>query len=239
MTLALLTAVVALSPALKMEPNILSYVQSNLKDVAFTAKVKSGNQAELRKIDEDFGRAYRCNYALVDLKDPFKLRVESVVEDQSLLVISNGTHVLYKVPRAGIHSRQNLADQPGRRQSFLDFGLLTPSLFDGFLGATFVRKDRATGDMVFDLKFSPPHGNSTRYRVWIDPEKHFTTRREWYGQEGDLRAIMFYSAPVKVNDCWIPTDFSVKNADDKIAGQMIYEKIKVNQGLEDSLFSTN
>lgn len=209
---------------------------ANLHSVSFTAKITYGNQHELRKISEDFGKTYRFQYAKVKMEAPFKIRVESVVEDQSVLVIGDGDNVLYKVPRAGIHSQQNLLNQPGRRQTFLDFGLLNRDLGD-FFASKFVRKDRATGDDVYDLTYRRAAAkDTTRYRIWINPERHMVDRKEWYGQIAEFRAAFTYTDAKRVDGVWVPTKLSVSNADGKLAGQMSMVDVQVNPDLPASTF---
>ena len=93
--ISLALAVAILSPSATLQStNIDSYVQNNLKDASWTARVVTGNQSELRKINSDFGLAYKFDYAKVKIKDPFMLRVESTVEDQTVLAINNGPNLL-------------------------------------------------------------------------------------------------------------------------------------------------
>lgn len=235
----MLALLAAGSIATLFSADITDYTQPHLHDVSFKAVIVKGNQSELRKINADFGQAYRFDYANVKLKEPFMLRVESVVEDQSVLVIGNGARVLYRVPRANIKSRQNLSNSPGRRQTFLDFGLLTPSLFDSLFDAKFIRNDRATGDIVFDITYQPGLKDTSRHRVWVDPDRHIVAKSEWYNQGGVLLATFFYESPKKINGVWVPTRLTVKNAEGALAGQTDYQNVEVNTGLASSLFSTD
>lgn len=118
----------------------------------------------------------------------------------------------------------------------MDFGVLTKSLFTDLFEAKFVRKDRATADVVFDLTFPAKLDDTSRHRVWIDPEKKIVTKREWYGQRGNQRATFLYESPVLVDGVWFPTKVTVKNVENKVAGISRYEAFKINTGLEDSLF---
>lgn len=228
-------ALVALSHV--QTTSILDYVQTDLKDATFVAKVMRGDERELRKINDDFGVSYKFKTAQIRMKDPFMLRMEATVEDTSILYIVDGPVVVYRIPRAGIHTSTNNARHPGRRQTFLDFGLLTPSLFGNFFDAKFVRKDRATGDAVFDLTYSDKKvDDSSRHRIWIDPAKKIVTKREWYDQEGKQKATFLYQEPTEVDGVWMPTQLTVKNNDNAVAGITKYISIKINTGLTNSLF---
>lgn len=224
------------------DPTISSYVQNSFRDLSFTAKVQSAKQGELAKINQDFAKSYRFSSSNVWLKEPMKLRMESKVEDTDIFFIVNGGKKLVRVPRANINQRDDVSKAPGKRQTPLDFGLLTPSLFDGFLKATYVRTESRgdySGYVVFDLTYIPKLDDSSRYRVWIDPAKKFTAKREWYSQAGFLMATFTYEQAKEYGGVWIPSKVTVKNADGKVGGSTGYANVKVNTGLADSLFKVD
>lgn len=239
----MIMTVLALSTAATVaEPSISSYVQSGFKDVSFSAKVKDSNQKELAKINQDFAKSYRFKASNVWLKEPMKLRMESKVEDTDIYFIINGGRKLVRVPRVNINQRDDISKSPGKRQTPLDFGLLTPSLFNGFFQAKYVRtesKGEFSGDVVFDLTYIPSLDDSSRQRVWVNPSRKFTAKREWYSQEGYLMATFFYDQEKQYGPVWMPTRVTVRNADGKVGGSTEYVNVKVNQGLADSLFKTD
>ncbi len=219
-------------------PSIRDVWQDELKDFSFVAKKISANQKELAKINKDFGSAYRFTSTEIQYKEPMMLRGESKVEDQSIIYIINGPIRRYKIPRAGINTREDLAKAPGKRQTPLDFGIVTPSLFNGLFQAKFVRKDTRSGDLVFDLTYLEKLDDDSRHRVWIDPEKKFVTKREWYSQNDNFRlmATFFYEAPQAFGKVFMPTKLTVNNAEGKLAGVSAYTQIQVNRGIPASDF---
>lgn len=219
--------------------NIDAYLQKNFDDASFTAKVKFANQKELLKINKDFGQTYRFSSTDFKVKEPFKIRGDAKVEDTNVTYIINGPKQLIKIPRIKVNSKQDLSKAPGRRQTLLDFGVLTPSLFNNFFVAKFVRMDRASGDAVFDVTYVPSLDDTSRHRIWVDPQKKFVTKREWYGQRGGQYCTFFYTDPVNVDGVWMPTHVSVKNVDGVLAGETYYTGLKVNQGIPDSIFAIN
>lgn len=225
-----------------LQPKIGDYWQSNLRDATFNARAVSANQAELRKINKDFAQSYRMmgNSGLVRLKEPFKLRIEGKEDDTVIQFILNGTKRVVRVPRSGLSVPSNLAKKPGQRQTLLDFGVLVPSLFKDLFEAKYVRNDRATGEPVFDFFYFKGLDDDSRNRVWVDPKKGITTKREWYSQlDGRLMATFTYENPREINGIWFPTRVTVRNADNKVAGVMAYENIKINTGLGDDLFKVD
>jgi len=210
-------------------------VQTDLKDLSVTAKVASYDVRELKKIKKDYATNYSFEKSNVLFKDPFKLRVDSTVEDTTVSITFNGPFLRIKAP--GISTREDITNEPSRRETALDFGLLIPSLFSGFFNAKFVRMDRETGDPVFDITYADKT-ESARYRVWVDPVRKITTKREWYNRYGTQIATFYYEHPQQVNGVWVPTTITVRNVDNKVAGSTRYEGLKINAGMSDALFST-
>jgi len=214
--------------------------QTNFNDASFTAVVGTSNQKELAKINKDFANSYRFKSTTVRLKEPFKLRLETKVDDMDILFIVNGVTRVVRIPSRGIRNKENLAKSPGKRQTSLDFGLLTPALFNNLFEAKFIRTDRATGDHVFDLTYIPALDDTTRHRIWVDPKQRYVNKREWYSQNGGhLLATFLYSEAKQFGTIWFPTKLTVKNADNKVAGSTTYSGVKVNSGVADSTFNVN
>lgn len=225
-----------------MDSKINEFWQADLKDATFNARAVSANQAELRKINKDFAQSYRLmgNSGLVRLKDPMKLRIDGKEDDTVVQFILNGGKRLVRVPRSGLSIPTDVSKRPGQRQTWLDFGVLSPALFKDLFQAKFVRNDRQTSEPVFDLTYFPNLDDDSRNRIWVDPKKGITTKREWYSQlDGRLMATFLYEAPRQVNGVWFPSKVTVKNADNKVAGVMQYENLKINAGIADDLFKVD
>jgi outer membrane lipoprotein-sorting protein len=233
-----LLAIAAMSMGTQTSQNIGDYVSKNLNDATMTAAIVKADQRELKKINDDFGNSYRFDSTTIQYKEPFKLRLSAKADDTDILYILNGPIQYFRIPKMGLNQKKDLSKAPGRRQTSMDFGMLTPGLFSGnFFQAKFVRSDRATGDVVFDLTYVAGLDDTSRHRVWIDPSKKYVTRREWYNQYNRQLATFFYENPKQFSGVWMPTQLTVKNVDNKVAGITRYESIKVNTGLPDSLFN--
>ncbi len=221
-------------------PSINSVLQTQLKDATFTWKKSKADQRELNKINKDFAQSYRFKDVTVWMREPFMMRLESVVDDMKVYFIMNGATKVYKIPQAKISHKESVAKAPGKRQTVFDFGILTPALMQNFLEAKYIRTERATGEYVFDMTYEESLDDTTRHRVWIDPAKKFITKREWYSQNGGhLMATFLYDNEKKFGSVWIPTRLSVKNAENKVAGVSDFTNMKVNIGIESNLFSVN
>lgn len=218
--------------------SIATYCQPAFRDASFTAKVVSGDQAALAKIGKDFGTSYKFSSAQVFIQEPFHLRIESNYEGSKVVMVENDVTTVYSMPGTGIKKRRDLTHSPGGRQTVMDFGILTASLFDSVFDATYVAGKPGDSTVTFDLTFkkSADYTDTTRHRIVIDPTKNIVVRRDWYGQDGALRATFNYSEPQQVGGVWVPTDMHVSNAEGKVAGETRAVDLKVNSGLDENLF---
>lgn len=236
-----LSALAAISlVATPQSQDIKNYVQSTFEDAQFTVVTGQHSISELAKISKDFSQSYRFKTSQVWIKEPFKLRMVSEVDDSTVMYIVNGGKRMYKFPRSGVSKTDDISKAPGKRQTAFDFGILTPALVNNYFVADFIRTDRATGDAVFDLTYIPNLKDSSRNRIWIDPQTKVITKREWYAQKrnnGRLMATFFYSNPKKIGSVTVSTGVRVNNADNKQAGTLSYTNLKVNLDLPESLFA--
>lgn len=230
-------ASLAIAAGAAADPTPDDIVQKGLKDVSFSLEIVKADQKELGKINRDFGTSYRADGGKAFFKDPFKLRLESKFGESTVFYIINGSTQYYKLGKSGLGRKEDLSGSPGRIQTLLDFGVLVPSLWS-FYEPKFVRVDRATGDYVFDLMFkNRKDSDNTRHRIWVDPDKRYTTKREWYNRNGEQLATFSYLNPVTAKGCTFPGKVEVRNVENKLAGIMAYTSVQVNTGLNDSLFS--
>jgi outer membrane lipoprotein-sorting protein len=221
-------------------PTINDVLSTNFRSATFTARKVRGIQSELKKINDDFAQSYRFTSTAVSIKEPFKIRLEAKVEDTSIVFIVNGPNKVVRAPRSGINIKDNVAKDPGKRQTPLDFGFLTPALFEDLMDAKFVRNDRATGALVFDLTFKKRFNYSQRHRVWIEPKSRAMVMREWYAAgDGRLMATFLYAGHKIEGTTAFPTRYEVRNADNRVAGTMELRDLKINPTLSDDLFKVN
>ncbi|MFQ3668845.1 MAG: hypothetical protein SNJ74_00020 [Fimbriimonadaceae bacterium] len=224
--------------ALAGQATAADIVQRNFRDASMQARIVQTDFRELREISSDFGNQYRFRSIRIWVAEPMRLRLEAQVEDTNVTYILNGFRQSARIPRLGINSRQDLSRSPGRLQTVFDFGILTPSLLENLFDAEFVRNDRATGNLVFDIRYKPELNDSSRHRIWVDPERRIVTRREWYGQGSRprLRAIFLYQNPVLAGGIWLPTRVEVRSANNRVAGITEYIDYRVNQGIPEERF---
>jgi outer membrane lipoprotein-sorting protein len=219
------------------DPTGADIVQKSFEDATFVARVVQSSQSELAKVTKDFGQSYRFKTIKAYLKEPLKMRLEAQLDDTDVQMVIVDFARYFLVPRAKIRSKEDLKEKPGKMQSPLDYGIVSPGVLKELFQAKYVRTDRASGDYVFDLTYhSPRYADTSRHRVWVDPKKRVVNRREWYAQDGRQLATFLYEKPMLRDGVWFPTRGLVRNMDGKIAGVIQYDSVKINSGLADSLF---
>jgi len=212
-------------------------VQTNFKDCTFVAQVVTANEAELKKISRDFAASFKFTYMKAEVKEPFMVRLESNVQGTEVRYIENGDRRVIAVPKIRVKQVLDVAHAPGKRQTVLDFGILTPSLFENLFDANFVRLDRETGDLVFDLTYKHPKFDDTsRQRVWVDPQRRYIAKRVWFAQDGHQMATFDYQDPKEQSGVWFPSQAVVRDVDGQVAGVTRYSKMSINVGLTDKPF---
>lgn len=213
---------------------------TNVEDIEATVRVTKYEPKELEKIGKDFGTTYLFRTLTFQYKQPDKIRLEGSSRVLgSALFILNGPNRFFNVPKLGRKSRENLEKAPGKRQSLLEYGgLLSPDTLR-FMRGRFLREEIVDGTAtpIYELTYPGSNGGSF-HQVWIDPKTRITVKRAWFDGEKNLRATFTYLEPREVeNGVWMPTRVEVKNSDGTLAASSTFDDIKINKGLDDSLFA--
>jgi outer membrane lipoprotein-sorting protein len=218
----------------------LAKLTTSCSDLEANVHVTKYDSAELEKIGSEFKTTYSLRNLTMQYKQPDKIRLEGHSPTRGdALMIMNGAVRYFEVPRLKIHKSENLENQPGRRQSLLEYvGLVSPGTLQ-FMEGKLLREEKAgeRDALVYDMHYQGvPKGSY--YRVWIDKETHITLKREWFDKEDKLRATFSYLDAREVSPgIWLPTKVEVKNAEGAAAATLSLSDIKVNQGLSDEPFT--
>ena len=213
-------------------PDIRHYTTANLKTLQFTSEIVNENQTELKKISGDIALAYRLHRGSVKYDQPDRLRIEATIPHLvSGVYIINGDQKKTIAPFYNV--TENVAGSPGKKQTLMDFGLISPEMFNEY-NITYLRTER--GLLVFQtlpkIKTEP-----LKDIIWINPTTHITVQRYNYNRDGKLLKWFLYKDPVQeAPGIWIPTRVELYNTENKLAGATLYQNIIVNQPLDDSLF---
>lgn len=210
-------------------------VQNHLHDISLVAEATYANKVQLGKIGPDFGDAYRLPRIRLRLKEPFMLRGDGALGRDAIRYVINGPK--REISMTGLRLFQDLSRSPGKRQTFFDLGLLTPSLFKNLYAADLVEAEHGPGLVVFDVRYLPEMDDSSKSRVWIDTYRKVIQKREWFNQHGRLLATFYYGDPHLINGVFVPTRVEVRTADDVLAAITFYRRINLNAGLNSAEFA--
>lgn len=214
-------------------PDISQLTSSNIHTLTMDSEVVQENHAELEKIGGDFAQAYRFHKVSIAYEQPGKLQFEATVAGAHITYTINGNKRYTAIPSFHVHKVEDITGAPGKKQSLLDCGLLPPERLDDFDGI-FVRRDGTQ----YEFRMQPKIKTERFFEnVWIDPVTHIVTKRERYSQDGKLVSWYLYLNPVQPRPkMYVPTRVEVYNPENKLAGVTVYTNIKVNLGLDDSIF---
>ena len=222
----------SLAAAAQAAPNIRDLTSANIKTLQASSEIVTENQDELKKIDGDIALAYRLHRGSMDYEQPGKLRIEATIPHLVTgYYIINGNQKLTVAPF--VHKVQDTTGAPGKRQTLLDFGLVPPELLTDYT-ATFLRSEKG----LFVFRIQPKQvGETQKDLIWIDPKTHVTVQRYNYDRDGKLQKRFLYKHPVQIAPgIYVPTRVELYNPENKLAGATVYENVRVNQPLDDSLF---
>ena len=220
-----------LSGVVSAAPSIETFVSASLKTLQLSSEIVTENQDELRTIDGDIALAYRLHRGSMAYEQPGKLRIDASIPHLATgYYIINGNQKLTVAPF--VHKVQDTTGAPGKRQTLLDFGLVPPELLADYT-AKFLRRDN--GLILFQIQ-PKQAGETQKDLVWIDPKTHITTQRYNYNRDGKLTKWFLYKNPRLIGGIYVPTRVELYNPQNKLAGATVYENIRVNLPLSESLF---
>ena len=231
LTLAALCAFTLLGRA-QAVPDIHQYTSAKIKTLQLSSEIVTENQGELKKISGDIAFAYRLHRGAMAYAQPDRLRIDATIPHIATgYYIINGNRKLTVAPF--VHKEQDVTGAPGKKQTLLDFGLVPPELLNEY-DATYLRTEN--GLVVFQI-LPKIKSEPLKNIVWIDPKTKITVQRYNYDRDGHLAKWFLYKNPVQVAPgIYIPTRVELYNPQYHMAGATVYQNIKVNQPLSDSLF---
>ena len=224
--------------AQELSHNLNDYAANKLEDFSASMKIVEFSDHEGVKINKDFPLIYKIKGDIkVRYKEQNKLRIDGLLGASNATLIVNGTTQYANIPAAHIKTRISLGNEPGKRKTLLDVGMISP----GYLAYTqgeFKRMQAVDGILCAVFRVSYRDKSDTSHRmIWIDPKTKITVKRDEYSQDGKLNATFLYKQAIEVEPgLWFPSRIEAYNNEGKRAGVTAYNKIKFNKGLPDSDF---
>ncbi len=220
------------------EPDVREQIRQAtqaFKDITLTCRVLYANVAELKKIGKDFPNSYEFKTTTISYKAPDKMRMEGKLGMVTVAIIINGNTKSIKAAGLHISKKENIAKQPHKRQGDLDIGILTDQLWQDYI-VTNVEAEKGQSGQLYKITFVRSNAKDKKLVLWTEPKTWKLLKLEKYEDDGTLKSRYIYSSHRRYGPIWVPGHIDVYNRDGKLAGSTMYENIKVNSGIPDSIF---
>ena len=220
--------------------NINDYICAKLDDFTAVMKVVQHDDTAGGKINKDFPMIYQLKGDVkVQYKDENMLRLDARLQTANVIFVVNGTKQTVIAKAVGIRTVNDLGPNPGKRKTLLDVGMISAGYL-GYANAEFKGVVAYNGVKCakFRLSYKDTKLDTSFRLVWIDPKSKITLKREDYSQTGKLNATYIYMDPKEiVPGVWFPTHVEAVNNEGQKAGELSYNDVKVNVGLDDAVFN--
>lgn len=217
--------------------SIIAQATRGFRDITLTCRVTYANQAELRKIGKDFGKSYEFKTTTVYFKAPDKMKIEGKLGMVGAKIVMNGNRKATVIPALRISKKEDVSDEPHKRQTDLDLGIVTDSLWRDYRVLS-VSSEKVVSKQIYRVVFVRENAREKRHVAWIDGEYLKLLKLEKYESDGGLKARYLYSNHTLVGGVvWVPRRVDVYSPDGKLAGTSVYENISVNTNIPDSEFA--
>ncbi|MDH7569581.1 MAG: hypothetical protein QHJ73_08355 [Armatimonadota bacterium] len=221
--------------AAEAAPTIQSVFAPGVRDLALNARPVKADIEQLKKIGKDFPNAYRVTKMRFIMKEPDKFRMEVWAGPLKFIhLINGGNKATYAF---GMWRKSKpFGDDPGKRQTPLDLGIVTPGTLRGYK-AEYVGAGTEEGRPVYRFRLRYAHDLERYEVISVDTERKCLVKREMHTRiHGGFKCEFTYSDPVQVGAVWIPRRIEVRNEDRRLAGVTEQSDPVVNAGVSDALF---
>lgn len=209
-------------------PKLEDYqMPASITKLTAVGRTVMANQAELAKLGNDFGNAYRVKEGRYKFTAPDMLEYSTQIGPTSVSLITTNTYKLVKV-RAGIVKqdvKDDISQDATKRQTLFALGLLPENFVETML-SDYVGRETVQGVdcVVFDLKFKKEGPLVKRhFMIWVDPVKHYVVQKRVWDLYAKQRETVIYSKPIDVDGkIWIPTRAEAFNQENKLGGVVEY-----------------
>jgi len=223
---------------LPAEADIQSQVReatAGFRDVSLTARITYKNNAELDKVSTDFAKGYQLKTSTVTFKQPDKMKVEGKLGLFKVAMIINGDRKAFSIPSIHFTDRENIKGKPHQRQTDLDIGILTCSLWNDYI-VTEATTEKGSDGEVYKLVFVRSNAKNKSIACWADAKTLKILKVDKYAVNGSMKSRYIYSNHREFNGIWVPGKIDVYSQDGKLAATTVYDNIRVNTGVSDSAF---
>lgn len=211
----------------------LQAATQGFKDLTLSVRITYQNQAELEKIGQDFGLAYKFSNSTLEFKSPDKFKMTARAGLMNVTYLVTGT--IKRVKAGFINKTEDISGKPHKRQSALDVGLLDTTVWKLFKVES-VTKTRDDDRPVYLMILSRSNAPAKKIRLYVDASQLRLMKRENFEADGSLIARYLYKKHRAFDGIPLPMEISVYSRDGKLAGTSEYTSVKMNSGIPDSVF---
>jgi outer membrane lipoprotein-sorting protein len=213
----------------------LAAASAPIRDLKGTMIVHPANRSDARQIDKgiiDFlDQGFR--EANVYYLSPDKYRAQGKAKGIDVTFVINGNRQLITAPSLMLKHTENIADKPARKQSTLDLGFASDSLWRD----NNVKVVKSTGGMIA-IRIIPKGSQDNRYdAVVLDASTLKILRRERFDGAGKLKSRNIYANHKFFGKLPVATEVKVYASDGGLAGTIDFKNITVNTKLSSALFA--
>ena len=192
------------------------------------------NKAELQRIGKDFARSYEFKEARVLFKNPDKLKMTGKVGMVRIEYIMNGDTRIIRVPSLRVSKKDSFADDPQKRQTPLDVGVLSDAIWQEY-DVEYEGEKTINGVKQYVLFLKRKNSLRTQ-RLWIEASEMRLLKREKYDNKGQIKVRFEYTGSRQVDGIWVPGKIEAYSNAGKLAGVTEYRNVKVNGPIDDGEF---
>ena len=215
------------------------YAQPALTDLSTSVSIVSKNDRELEKIGKGYVDAYRLDKQQIWCKEPGRMRFEGKQGVFTIRYVTNGNQKLTEVPTLRIHKVDDISKEPAKGDTISDLGLVSTAWAKRVESRWLRAEDRGGKNLqVFEFWYN--EDPRARHTLWLDPStktivEHVAHHRN--RNKPGFRKRLVYSEVKQIEGVWVPARVAMYNGENKLAGEMRYNSIKVNENLQDKMFA--
>lgn len=237
LTTAVALATIALmpGPSFAAPSSVPSTATDKIRDLTAMLKVvdKETNFNELKKIGGAFATTYRFKRMDITYKNPNKARFEARIMGAGVTMVYNGDMKMFRIPLR--KQVKNVANEPGQKQTLMDLGIFARDYLTTDYSASLLRRE---GPLLVYKLSQRNTDNQSHEVVWVNPKTSLIERRQSINGQGKLQKEMRFKKAVRLRPgIWVPTRLEVYNQYGKLGAVQALENVKVNLGVDDSVFA--
>jgi len=195
-----------------------------------TGRTVWADQAELAKINTEYGDAYRCHEATYTFESPDRLEYRTQVGATTISLITTNDYRLVQVRSGPLKKdfKTEIASDITKRQTLFALGVLPKNYLETVVAQYQGREPfKGVNCEVFNMHWiNQKPDNASHWTVWIDADRHYVVQKKLWSYNGEQRETIVYLKPTQVlPGFWLPTRAECYNPEGHLAGVVEYVNV--------------